>query len=535
MTPAVHRRPALVLGRGECEGLQVWVEPGAKNVTAALTPLRSGTASLEVTLYREAYVPVRTPSNAQGATGLWPDPLIPARDAYRREERSALPADSTAEKPLVLYFELCAPKAQAPGTYEGAVTLSATGRPKQRLELTAEVMPYALPATSSLPNSFGLSLLTVAKGHRLPPESPEAQRLLRDYATAALIHRISLHGMSMSTPPARFEKGKALVDFSAYDREVGPFLEGTAHPSGARFTTSELRKPLKAWSAEQRRAYFRAFADHFRAKGWPALLFYYAKDEPKKPDYPFVLSEAADVHASTQVPVLVTSHWVDALKPATDIAAPCLNCFFERPGPQTCYRVAAVPTVRSLLRRREGRVWWYQSCNSHGCTGGPAAKRDIEAVYSGWASYMVDHSGPMNRAMGPLAFLSKVDGELYFDTVHAMGVADAWENVFFFGGNGDGTFFYPGTPERVGGKRPTPIESLRLKHLRDGLEDYEYFTLLASLGDAALAQSSALALTPSGYQIEADVARWESVRLRMARRLAELWRSKYPSDARVTP
>ena len=44
---------------------------------------------------------------------------------------------------------------------------------------------------------------------------------------------------------------------------------------------------------------------------------------------------------------------------------------------------------------------------------------------------------------------------------------------FIHGGNGDGTLFYPGTPARIGGTHDIPIESVRLKRIRDGREDYE--------------------------------------------------------------
>ena len=40
--------------------------------------------------------------------------------------------------------------------------------------------------------------------------------------------------------------------------------------------------------------------------------------------------------------------------------------------------------------------------------------------------------------------------------------------------NGEGMLFYPGEDAGIDG----PIASIRLKNLRDGMEDYEYFTLL---------------------------------------------------------
>jgi len=41
--------------------------------------------------------------------------------------------------------------------------------------------------------------------------------------------------------------------------------------------------------------------------------------------------------------------------------------------------------------------------------------------------------------------------------------------------------FYPGRPDRIGGRTDIPIESIRLKLIREGMEDYEYLALLAKL------------------------------------------------------
>jgi len=50
-------------------------------------------------------------------------------------------------------------------------------------------------------------------------------------------------------------------------------------PSGARFTTAEIRENPKALAPGHAIEYYRAFSDHFHQRR-KALLFYYAKDEP---------------------------------------------------------------------------------------------------------------------------------------------------------------------------------------------------------------------------------------------------------------
>jgi len=47
--------------------------------------------------------------------------------------------------------------------------------------------------------------------------------------------------------------------------------------------------------------------------------------------------------------------------------------------------------------------------------------------------------------------------------------------------NCDGRLFYPGTPDAIGGP-DIPVSCLRMKALREGIEDYEYFYLLDKLG-----------------------------------------------------
>ncbi|MBZ4416972.1 DUF4091 domain-containing protein [Myxococcus sp. RHSTA-1-4] len=521
-----RREARLSVARGECEATQVVLPGHVERARAEPLSLKGPGAALKASVWRQVFVDVKTPSNGEGRPGPWPDALVPVE----------APVANTSH-PAVLYVEVCAPEKQAPGTYRGELKVKADGARGVPVPFTVEVQPFALPATASLPTSFGVSLYSIARGHGVSPESPEARELLRAYGRALLEHRVSAHGMSMTPPPVRFEDGRAVVDWRAYDAEMGPFLDGGLLPSGARFTTAEVRDSRQASTDAEKTAYYRAFAEHFRRKGWPAQLFFYAKDEPKPEDVPLVHAQSKRVRAAGGIPVLVTSPLDDALRGAADILTPTLNCFYPRPGPQTCRNVLTPGTLRERLPKR-AKVWWYQSCNSHGCNGGPPEDPAVDAAYSGWASYMVDHPAPLNRAMGVLAFSAGVDGELYFDTVFAYNTKkDPWADVFEFGGNGDGTLFYPGTPARLGTSGHQPVVSLRLKHIRDGLEDYEYLRLLTELGDGAFARAAAGRLARSGWDITRDAGEWEAVRQEVTARLRQRWpESEYAKrPGRQTP
>ncbi|MFP2911059.1 DUF4091 domain-containing protein [Pyxidicoccus sp. 3LFB2] len=525
-----RRDARLSVARGECEATQVVLPGSVERVRVEPLSLSGPGAALKPSVWRQVFVDVKTPSNGEGRSGPWPDALVPV-------EAPIQAPSPTSKLPTVLYVEVCAPEKQAPGTYKGELRVKAGDTAPMPVPFAVEVQPFVLPATASLPTSFGVSLYSIAKGHGVSPESPEAKDLLRAYGRTLLEHRVSAHGLSMSPPPVRFEKGKPVVDWRAYDAEMGPFLDGSLLPSGARFTTAEVRDNKQAGTDAEKAAYYRTFVEHFRKKGWPAQLFFYAKDEPKPEDVPLVHAQAKRVRAAGGIPVLVTSPLDDALRGAADILTPTLNCFYPRPGPQTCRNVLTSRTLRGRLPKG-AKVWWYQSCNSHGCNGGPPEDTTVDAAYSGWASYMVDHPAPLNRAMGVLAFTSGVDGELYFDTVFAYNTKkDPWTDVFEFGGNGDGTLFYPGTPARLGMPDHQPVVSMRLKHIRDGLEDYEYLRLLAELGDASFAQAAARRLARSGWDITRDAGEWEAVRQEVTARLRERWaQSEYAKrPGRQTP
>ncbi|HSV37948.1 MAG TPA: DUF4091 domain-containing protein, partial [Nocardioidaceae bacterium] len=160
-------------------------------------------------------------------------------------------------------------------------------------------------------------------------------------------------------------------------------------------------------------------------------------------------------------------------------------------------------------------LWLYHACESGGCNGRYSADQSTAwnaPYWNGWASYAIDAPASQSRAASWLAYEYDATGELYYDTT--LRLSQAWDPcttvisgtmgncLYAFGLNGDGTLFYPGKacpvgngPGCIGGTKDIPIESMRLKQIRDGREDYEYLHLLDQSGDpsdAAFAQQTAL-------------------------------------------
>ena len=521
-----------------------------RTVDAELTDLAadegSGTiAGRHATVYLQKYLRLDTPSSIEGEDGLWPDPLVPRVDPYAGERRNAFPFDLEPGRNQPLWIDLYVPPDTPPGRYRGELRVSAAGVARATVPVSLRVWPFALPSTSSFPTSYGYSGPPAVHVHRGYFTSDQhLLELAHVYREAALRHRLSLHGGSMLPPPTRFADGAARVDWSGYDLELAPFMDGTVFGPdeplpGARATSVDLTTPPDLTDRE-RVLYWRAWAEHFRERGWLDRLFLYLPDEPQGPgDYPEVLRLARLAkRADPELPTLVTEQYVPGLARAIDIWVPLVQCVEDRPGEES-FCEETVPRQAYAGAERDGaRVWWYQSCVSHGCdsVGG--------REFTGWPSYVIDAPPVAHRIMPWLAFHLGIDGELYYNTVEAYARGlDPWDEVRTHGGNGDGTLFYPGTPRRIGGSTHVPVESVRLKLIREGLEDYEYLLLRARSGPKgegrSRAGSVAESLAPKTYRWDHGPEALYRARETLARELSTRQQTNAPAadrrGERVTP
>jgi hypothetical protein len=191
---------------------------------------------------------------------------------------------------------------------------------------------------------------------------------------------------------------------------------------------------------------------------------------------------------------LVTTTFNSLLEDVVQIWVPLVNCLELKPGFKGFCEETPPFDVYTRQRREAKSLWFYQSCASHGCNivGGD--------YFTGWPNYVIDIQGAANRVMQWVAWKYRIDGELYYSMDEAYGKGnDPWTNILLFGGNGDGTLFYPGRPDRIGGHSDIPIESIRLKLIREGMEDYEYLAMLARLEDRKSADQFADKIVKKPY------------------------------------
>ena len=511
----------LYAARNEFEPFQVVLRAGREGAdgvdASASNPVSANGAVIRgdsVAIYLERYLDLRVASSVEGSAGEWPDPLVPRVDRYYGERRNAFPFRLRPERNQPLWIETYIPPGTPAGTYRGSIKITAVDVPEITVPLSVTVWDFDLPSTSSLRTAYGFSGPAALKQHRGGYTSDrELHQFTNLYSKAALLHRISLYGASMVPPPFRRTKGGLVVDWTNYDSEVGPLLDGQVLVGsdplpGARATSVDLRTHNGLVSEEDKILYWKEWIHHFRERGWLERLYYYLWDEPGKAEYPKVLEKGRLARrVGPGLRSLLTAPVDPQLEEVVDIWTPLVNCFDIKPGfPDYCE--PELKRERLEAERLRGKsIWWYQSCGSHGC-GGKGGD-----YFRGLPSYVIDVPGISNRIMPLLAWKYRIGGELYYNTNEAFSRSEnPWKDVYLYGGNGDGTLFYPGKPGLIGGSKDIPIESIRLKLIREGLEDYEYLFLLWRNSSASSIDARISSVATKTYSWNPDPAILLSIR-----------------------
>ncbi|MHB8255414.1 MAG: DUF4091 domain-containing protein [Acidiferrobacter sp.] len=492
-----HSHIRMFAAHGEYAAFQVSVRSRHKMrvLRVVPTPLENHTAVIgrwQMTVYREAYIKTVHPTNVSAPLGLWPDALIPTVDNYYHERRNALPWQVPARFTQTFWVDIYVPRTVDPGLYRGKVTVFIRSHGRSRVRIVSvrlRVLPFAIPRTSSLPSSFGFDgapLSLVFRGHYGRFSNAQLIHITQLFNTAALKDRIALSGGSGIPAPMRMVHGRLKLNWHDYDKEVRPFVTACQAAHGARWRITDVRWLSHVFyhkmPPQEQAQYFRAWVRHFRKEHWHVPLYALAIDEPHSQlQFATANRRAAVMRKLTHgvLPLVTTNHVHKLDMKNIGILCPVIN---KMEGLDDVDHRAE---LGRYAKRYHFGLWWYQSCMSHGCW--VVGKRSS----LGWPSYMIDQPAIYNRIMPWLTWKYRVQGELYYDTDigFSMGRKNPWKDQYHFGGNGDGTLFYPGTPSVIGGSKDIPIQSIRLMMIRAGYQDYEYLHLASRLyGRAAVSR-----------------------------------------------
>jgi hypothetical protein len=537
---------SLTAARNEFESFQILVEAPVDQALQGVrielgTPLEQddGTAQIpdqNVTVYREHNYNAAQRSDLEGAPGLWPDALIPERDYFYGEDRSAFPVNVPAGQRVVAWIDVLVPENQPSGSYLGSfdVTSVQGGQPQSIAEVPVNLTVHAftLPSKSSLATMFPIQdAAQPCRAHtgsgNCSGNAERQWRLHSLYARAGLENRVSISNPwplgQDGAPPTAAAQG-------LFDKYVLPLIQGTSPQDASlssplkpvRLGTGGNGAKLTALHAYSYRdwhcvgacpASWKSFASDPNGDGntgdsFSGRLHLYACDEPGASGAAWDACEPYGLTNQSGLSRFVTAMAQDAKGAGhlskIDVLIPLVNhmvgkdcCGSRFVGNQRDhqdFQDFLDPAVHNTNASPPNQVWMYTSNMSYGSDDDSAIP-----LWAGWPGYAIDAPALQARAMGWLSFAYRTTGELYYDTTTKLHTA--WSELYEAGGNGDGTLFYPGIPDGrgvpgdanyappIGGTNPIPVESIRLKRIRDAREDYEYLKILEDHGDRAFGMS----------------------------------------------
>jgi Domain of unknown function (DUF4091)/Putative Ig domain len=528
--PTAHLRAA----RNEFESFQIVVRNDAASALGNLEIETAGSLTgpggatipaSDITIYREAYYTVYTPSDqegweqydvpvedGEGFNTTWkcteatvgptyplpceyPDALIPKKDVFYGESRDAFPTSVPAGQNRVAWVDVLVPSGTPTGEYSGHLVVSATGL-SQAVDVDVDVFDFEVPSTPTLQGGWDMTPhrpCAVRGGCATGEEGFELDSL---YDRAALENRVGITHPSYEDPtgdPATTGSNAQL--FRTY---VLPLLQGGSpqdpggHLTPIRLSGAEIKEIFVNQGSAANLGAWRSEAEH---GGFLGRLRFYCDEMGEnltawenECDKPWETASAGwggglrTVFTGNLAALeFARSHGL-AVAGSIDTLIPLVDQLHPRNG--TNQR----STYDAFANTAGNRLWMYQSCDSLGCSGGYTPPDDYSAgpAWNGWPSLGIDQPASEARAMDWQVFNYKAAGQFYYEVARQLPVAWAdcsqgnHECLYVSGGNGDGTLFYPGTEAAIGGHREIPVESIRLKRYRDGEEDYELLHYLAT-------------------------------------------------------
>ena len=479
--------------RGEIVDAQIIVHAPASGLTnvnvspSDLSAPGGGTIpASNITLYRETYVTVAGTANYGGGSnpplgaGIYPEPLIPFHDP---ETGAPLCGSSAALKACnasigagenqAYWIDITIPHGTATspsGTYTGNILVTST-QGTVTIPVSLTVWNFELPMQPS-----ELSLWTL-----WPPAAGD---------TITSLARALMRNKVMSWVDAATDATSDMTNSGLnragldgyYHFQVKCDGSHTSIPSTGQIEAAAANFPVTL-----------------------ALDLYVGDELNDCPnDYPVLKAIGARVHAANR-----------SVKTILTVNTPDAKLFDDGHGRSAIDHWALLDSMEkwpTLPFAGGGDLWSYTSCN----TGNGNAPE-----------WLVDYP-PINERIqaGFLNWTQRATGILYYraDGWTAGNSIGSWNNVDTnacgggLGRPGDGIFLYP--PGPIGSTEPAP--GIRLKAIRDGIQDYEYAQLLKNQGQTSYVEFLLKPIAASWTKWSHDPSDIESVRLKFGQQLHQL-------------
>lgn len=468
-------------------------------------------ASATARLYRQHQfqLDVGTHRNDDFHPGWYPDALIPVLHPLTGKPLSgarftAMPFDLPANETHGFWIDIHVPPDAVAGEYRGTYRVTSAAGLLVEIPVALEVWDFELPRVSTMTTALG-SPAGRMRGYysRRAAAGKEEQPLDWDAVQTQCAELLTRHRINATPPPGMLvpeaaadgtfdipdERTDALRTF--VDRYHVNALQ-TPHPRTAVTDPEAQREKLAAWLESWNRT--AAKLDR------PGVVFFtYLKDEPNDPQaYAYVQRWGRAVHSvDTALKVMVveqTSTQNEAwgnLYGAIDIWCPLFPLFDAESATKRQALGETIWTYTALCQR-DKTPWWH--------TDFPLLHYRVPS----WIAWRYRIRGLLY--WGGMSYWNDVD-----DPWTEPGTLDRRDSNPALLYNGEGSLVYPGRAVGYDGIAP----SLRLKALRDSIEDYEYLAILERLGLAAEAQQIVHPLAGSWFEWNSDPTALEKARAQL--------------------
>jgi hypothetical protein len=543
--------------KNEYEAFQLIISTGTdnklENVKVEITDLEGdngliGKEHLELFRIEDIHVRKPSPRSAYGP-GLFPDPLLPFIDPVSGDSTTALqridlPDGSTFEGaqysayPISLFpGQHCSiwvdvfvpPDAQA-GIYKGEIKVKADGNISSTVTITLKVWDFTLPDIATHSTHLGHFSL-ISRIWDVDRESEEFKEIELRFCKEMAKHRINPpipHSLlpevnedgSITIIPEKHEKlVKYVEQTNLVDFEVPrtPFMSNTSNST--RPTPENQTDPV---AIEKSIRYYREMYQYLKDNGWDERAYLYMIDEPNSvKDYNQVinLAKAAEEGAPDLQRLVVEQtykhepSWPD-LDESIDIWCSLFG-FIDR------------ETIQEKIANGD-QVWSYSAL----VQPAPSYHPDYDEVKDKNPPYWhIDQPVIAYRIPAWINRQYDITGLLYWTTsgwydehgpwlvpgfVHYSQIDENRYEARYY--NGGGMLFYPGINAGFDG----PVTTIRLKNIREGLEDYEYFAILEAKGEGDFVKEMVNAVCPEWWDYTEDPETLLKIREQLALKIESL-------------
>ena len=521
-SPPRPMKPVLLYAAGnEWESFQIAVRSGkrVRILDLKLGSFKSASGkeipARTVRLYRahQLHITRGTYRNEEFKPGWYPDALIPFRNPVTGEKLQggrfrAVPFELEPEETHTFWIDVYVPPGTPAETYTSQAVVYFEEGISEAVPVTLRVWPFTLPKRAALKTQFGCPASRISSWYRERLKKgkiksiPDLSGLWEQCALLTTENRIN------SCPPPDLVRFSLRPDgsFRLSSEQIGGLRRFMAKYHVNALSVPSPRRYFKDPEKQRARihAYLKSWDRVLSSLGEPDLLCYtYLIDEPNdEKAYEVTRKWGREIRESgSKVKVLVTEQtkpqnpkWGD-LYGAVDIWVPLFSLFDPASAKKRQALGEEIWTYTALCQGRP-TPWWHIDF--------PLLNYRIPS----WLAWRYDMKGLLY--WGGLSYWRAVDDVWTEpDTYPPRPAGGGKKRKRIY--NGEGTLLYPAEAAGFTGAVP----SMRLKALRDGIEDYDYLVILSGLGRRTVAEALVRSMTPSWYEWSKDPDRYVHVRRKL--------------------